>query len=136
MLFSVVVFVIRRTDSPEQIASAGRLLPVGNVAVIVGGLGVIVFGVWLAISLDGVQVWDGWVIAAIVLWAIASEAGRRADPEFAPCVSGPPSSSRPARPGPTPAAALARPSRGMLFHLIATVGTILILIDMIWKPGA
>ena len=137
VLFSVVVFVIRRTDSPEQIASAGRLLPVGNVAVIVGGLGVIVFGVWLAISLDGVQVWDGWVIAAIVLWAITSEAGRRADPEFAPCLQRANELVAAGQTGPdAQLSALARPSRGMLFHLIATVGTILILIDMIWKPGA
>ena len=35
----------------------------------VGSLGTIIFGVWLAISLDAYQVWDGWVIAAIVLWA-------------------------------------------------------------------
>ena len=84
VLFSVVIVAVRRTDSPEQVASAGRLLPVGNIAVVVGSLGVIVFGVWLAISLDGVKVWDAWVIVAIVLWAIATEAGRRSDPEFAP----------------------------------------------------
>ena len=45
--------------------------------VAVGSLGTIVFGVWLAISLDAYQVWDGWVLAAIVLWAIAVEVGRR-----------------------------------------------------------
>ena len=86
VLFTVVVVVVRRTDSPEQVVSAGRLLPVGNVVVVVGSLSVIIFGVWLAISLDGVKVWDAWVLAAIVLWAITSEAGRRSDPEFAPAI--------------------------------------------------
>ena len=39
VLFSVVIVAVRRTDSPEQVASAGRLLPVGNIAVVVGSLG-------------------------------------------------------------------------------------------------
>ncbi len=43
----------------------------------VGGLGVLVFGVWLALEVDGYELWDGWIIAAIVLWLIASGAGGR-----------------------------------------------------------
>jgi len=137
VLFSVVIVVVRRTDSPEQVVSAGRLLPVGNVAVIVGSLGVIVFGVWLAISLDGVKVWDAWVLAAIVLWAITSEAGRRSDPEFAPAIERANELVVAGQLGPdAELAGLARTSKGMTLHLIATVGTLLILIDMIWKPGA
>jgi hypothetical protein len=137
VLFWVVVIAVRGTDSPEQVASAGRLLPVGNVAVVVGSLGVIVFGVWLAISLDGVAVWDGWVIAAIVLWAIASEAGRRSDPEFAPAIERANELVAAGQLGPdAELAVLARTGRGLTLHLIATAGTLLILIDMIWKPGA
>jgi hypothetical protein len=33
----------------------------------VGLTGTLVFGVWLAISLDGYEPWDGWVIVAFVL---------------------------------------------------------------------
>ena len=137
VLFSVVIVVVRRTDSPEQVVSAGRLLPVGNVAVIVGSLGVIVFGVWLAISLEDVEIWDAWVLAAIVLWAIASEAGRRSDPEFAPAIERANElvAAGQLRPD-AKLAGLTRTSKGMALHLIATVGTLLILIDMIWKPGA
>ena len=109
----------------------------GNVAVVVGSLGVIVFGVWLAISLDGVQVWDGWVIAAIVLWAIASETGRRADPEFAPCVQRANELVAAGQTGPDAGLAeLARSGKGLMLHSIATVAVLLILVDMIWKPGA
>ena len=43
----------------------------------IGSIGVLVLGVWLAIDADAYQVWDGWVIAALVLWAIAVETGRR-----------------------------------------------------------
>jgi hypothetical protein len=45
------------------------------VIVIAGGLGVIVFGVWLAISLDGVKVWDGWVMASPRSGSAASQQG-------------------------------------------------------------
>jgi len=137
VLFWVVIVVVRRTDLPEQVASAARLLAVGNIAVIAGSLGVVVFGVWLAIALDGVKVWDGWVIAAIVLWAIATETGRRADPEFVPCVERARELVAAGQTGADPELAeLARTSRGLLLHAIATVATVLILVDMIWKPGA
>ncbi len=137
VLFSVVIAVIRRTDLPEQVASAGRLLGVGNVAVIAGGVGVLLFGIWLAIAIDGVAVWDGWVIAAIVLWAIAVETGRRSDPEFALAVTRSHELVAAGQLGPDPElAALARTSKGLTLHLIATIATILILVDMIWKPGA
>src|SRR5438045_808067 len=76
IVFWVAVVAIRRTDLPEQVAAASRLLPLTNVVVIVGSLGTIIFGVWLAIALDGIEVWNGWVIAAIILWAIATGAGQ------------------------------------------------------------
>jgi hypothetical protein len=137
VLFSVVVVVVRRTSLPEQVASVSRLLPVGSAAVIVGSLGVVVFGVWLAIALDGVQVWDAWVIAAILLWATASEAGRRTDKEFAPAVT---RARELVAAGSTQPddelRQLARTSRGLMLHTVASVAILLILIDMIWKPGA
>ena len=39
--------------------------------------GTLVFGIWLAISLDAYQLWDGWVIAALVLWAIGGFVGQQ-----------------------------------------------------------
>jgi hypothetical protein len=136
-LFWVAVVAIRRTDLPEQVAAAARLLPVGNVVVIAGTVGVIVFGVWLAIALDGIRVWDGWVIAAIVLWAIAAETGRRSGAEFSPCVERANELAAAGRTGPDPQLAeLGRTSRGLLFHSISTAAVLVILVDMIWKPGA
>ena len=44
---------------------------VGTIGTGVGAVGTIVFGIWLAFSLGGYRIWDGWIIAAIVLWAIA-----------------------------------------------------------------
>ncbi len=37
----------------------------------------LVFGIWLAIDVDGYEVWDGWVIAALVLWFVMGALGSR-----------------------------------------------------------
>ena len=41
----------------------------------VGGVGTIVFGVWLALNRPEYEIWDGWIIAALVLWVLANGAG-------------------------------------------------------------
>jgi len=137
IVFWVAVVALRRTDLPEQAAAAGRLLPLTNVVVTAGSLGVIIFGIWLAIALDGIEVWNGWVIAAIILWAIATGAGQRSGVEFAPCVARAKELVAAGQTGPdTQLPQLARTQRGLLLHSIATVSVLLILVDMIWKPGA
>jgi hypothetical protein len=80
----------------------------------VGGLGVLVLGIALALEVDEYELWDGWIIAAIVLWLVASAAG------------GP--LSRGVREGKDERA-------GMLLAVMA-LATLLLLIDMIFKPGA
>ena len=50
---------------------------VGTVGTGVGAVGTIVFGLWLAFSVGGYHIWDFWIIAALVLWAIAGGLGGR-----------------------------------------------------------
>ena len=91
-----------------------RLGQLGSAVVGVGMMGVLVFGVWLAISNDEYQLWDGWIIAALVLWAIAGATGQRSG-------------------------ALAQQGKlreSMRFHALTSVLVLLLLVDMIWKPGA
>lgn len=92
-----------------------RLFKVGVVGVGVGMTGTLVFGIWLAISVKGYEVWDGWVIAALVLWLIAGGTGDRAGR-----LSQEPGGLQ----------------RALTLHVISTLAVVLILIDMIWKPGA
>ena len=66
-----------RSDSPARVASTMLLARVGVILVGVGMAGTIVFGIWLAISLDAYQLWDGWVIAALVLWAVGGFTGQQ-----------------------------------------------------------
>src|SRR3954447_24523388 len=50
----------------------------------VGGAGTIIFGVWLALYIDGYELWDGWIVAAFILWAAAAETGRRSHAALRP----------------------------------------------------
>ena len=118
-LFWVVFVALRGTGSGD--ATVAGLMRVGAIVVGIGSLGTIVFGIWLAISLNAYQVWDGWVIAAIVLWAIAVATGKRSGDILG------------ADPG---AASEETQRRAMLLHGIASVLVVLVLVDMIWKPGA
>ncbi len=135
-IFSVMIAALWRTDDPSAVTSFMPLNLVGNALVILGSLGTIVFGVWLAISLDAYQVWDGWVIAAIVLWVLLAAVGKqtgdgyRATAETAAQLV---SSGSPRSPE---LAASMGATRAFWFHVTACVIVILILLDMIWKPGA
>jgi hypothetical protein len=80
-----------------------------------GALGVLVFGVWLAIDVDGYELWDGWVIAALVLWLIAGGVSGRL------------------------AGGLREGDHSVnprLLVVLMALATTLLLLDMIFKPGA
>ncbi len=57
--------------------AGGRTLFVADRCWDVGGLGTLVLGVWLALYLDQYEIWDGWIIGAIVLWLVATGLGRQ-----------------------------------------------------------
>jgi hypothetical protein len=137
VVFWVAIVAIRRTDSPEQVVAVGRLFPAATVAVAIGSLGTIILGVWLAIALDGVAVWSGWVIAAIILWAIGTDTGRRGGTFYMACIDRAKELVASGHTGPdAELAELGRTRRGLLLHSIGSFAVLLILIDMIWKPGA
>lgn len=94
------------------------LLPLAEVLWAIGGLGVLVLGIALAIEVDAYEIWDGWVLIAIVLWAIASESGRRVGLGYRSLRSG--TGSR----------------ASIAMHVIVAAAVLLLLVDMIYKPGA
>jgi hypothetical protein len=137
VLFWIVVVVIRRIDLPGATIRMEPVVTVGNVAVGIGGTGTITFGIWLAISLDAYKVWDGWVIAAIALWAIAMETGRRAGAAYTVGMKRAGELQASGQTGPSAELhALNRTAPGLLMHALTTTAVALVLLDMIWKPGA
>ena len=75
-------------------------------------------GIWLALDVDGYEIWDGWILGAIVLWAVATETGRRARRR----------ARRPRAPPLAPAPTI--------WHWLRTLLVIALLVVMVWKPGA
>lgn len=131
VLFSVLVFSGRRMTTLEQTRTLFRVAPVGN-ALIIAGIGLVfVFGVILALDSDRFNIWDGWVIAGIVLWALFAGVGQRSGKYYDDV-------QKLAEQDGNEAEVLARlrASTGALLHLATVALFILILLDMIFKPGA
>jgi heme A synthase len=137
VLFWVLIVAVRRTDLPGVTAGMEPMAKVGNVAVVIGIAGTIVFGIWLALSYGDYDLWDGWIIGAIVLWAIATETGRRSGTEYTRAMEKAQKLQAAGQTGPSPElGAMNRTQSGLLMHTLSSLATLFILIDMIWKPGA
>lgn len=87
----------------------------------VSGLLVVVFGVWLALYVDGYAIWDGWILGAIVLFGAAGAFGARARLVVHQGLEA--GGRRP-------------PGRVTIWHWLRTAAVVAILVLMIWKPGA
>ena len=111
--FLLVGTVVMLSSVALGSAAPGRTVSLANLMWDVGGIGTLVFGIWLALDIDGYGILDFWIIAAIVLWAIATELGRRA----------------------REAVSENAPSFAQ-WHWLRTAVVVLLLADMIFKPGA
>jgi uncharacterized membrane protein len=137
VLFWVMIVAVRRTDTPEGTIRMAPVAKVGNAAAGIGGVGTIVFGIWLAFSVGGYDIWDGWIIAAIVLWFVATGVGGRTGKEYMAGMKKAEELQAAGQTGPsTELLAINRTQRGIVLHAVGSLVTLLILIDMIWKPGA
>jgi len=137
IVFWVLIVAVRKTDTPEGAIRLGPLTRVGNAVIGVGMGGTIVLGIWLAFSVGGYDIWDGWIIAALVLWVIAAALGQRVEAAYEPGVKKAQELRAAGQTGPSAELmVLNRTSKGLLLQALVSVVVLLILIDMIWKPGA
>jgi hypothetical protein len=137
ILFWVLIVAVRRTDTPDATIRMGPAVKVGNAAVGIGAGGTIILGIWLAFSVGGYDIWDAWIVAALVLWALAAEFGRRTGTAYMEGMKKAQELRAGGQAGPsTELLAINRTSNGVLFHALASAVVVLILVDMIWKPGA
>ena len=137
VLFWVLVVAVRKTDTPDETIRMEPIVKVGNVAVGIGAVGTILLGIWLAFALDGYAIWDGWIIAAIVLWAIAGGIGQRTGAAYMQGMTKAKELDAAGQSGSNAELlALNRTSTGLLMQSLASIVLLLILLDMIFKPGA
>jgi hypothetical protein len=136
-LFWVIIVAVRRFDTPEATLRLGLPARLAGAAVGAGAIGTIIFGIWLALSYGDYDLWDGWIIAAIVLWAVSMALGQRTNAAYAVGTKKAMELQRAGQSGPSADLLAAnRTSTGVVLQLLASIVILLILIDMIWKPGA
>ena len=137
IVFWVLIVAVRRTDTPEATIAMQPVVKVGNAAVAVGATGTIVLGIWLAFSVGGYDIWDGWIVAALVFWLLAAETGRRTGAEYTAGLTKSQELQAAGHTGPSAELlAVNRTQRGLFMHMLTSLIIVLIVIDMIWKPGA
>jgi len=133
VLYSVLVFNGRRTQSPDQRRLLFRIAPIGTPLIGGGSVLALILGVILAIDSDQYEIWNGWIIAAIVLWALMGAIGARTGKYYTDV-------QKLAEEGGDSAqqevVARLRAPTGALLHLGTMLVFVLILLDMIFKPGA
>jgi hypothetical protein len=111
--FAVAITAVTYSAVALGAPAGGQAVRVADVCWNVGGIGTLVFGIWLALYVDGYEVWDGWILGAIVLWLVATGTGERARTQ------------------------LAEGARGMATtHWVRTLAVLGLLVLMVWKPGA
>jgi len=137
VLFWVMVVAVRRIDTPADTLRLGPMAKVGNATVGAGMGGTILFGVWLAFSYGGYDIWDGWILAALVLWFVGAGLGQRTGKAY---MEGPRKAQEleaAGQTGPNPELlAINRTQTGLLMHTLTSLVVLAIILDMIWKPGA
>ena len=121
----------------QQIALARQLLLSDGVPWLTltgtGGVG----KTHLALSVGNYDLWDGWIIAAIVIWVIAAVLGQRTGMEYMRGMKKAQELQAAGQPGSSPELlAVNRTQTGVLLHAAVSLVFVLIVIDMIWKPGA
>jgi uncharacterized membrane protein len=137
VLFWVLVVAVRSVDTPEGTIRMEPMAKVGNAAIGIGMVGTIVFGLWLAFSVGGYEIWDGWIIAALVLWVFSGALGQRTGAAYMEGMNKAKELRAAGQTGPSgELLALNRTSTGALLHVLSSVVVLLVIIDMVWKPGA
>jgi hypothetical protein len=112
LFVSLVVMTAVFVGAPSDRA----LIATANAGAAVGLIGTVIFGIALALDIDGYSPWDGWIVIALGLWAVIAETGRRAYQQFPP-------------------GGQVTPDR-VRWHWITVAVTVLLLADMVWKPWA
>ena len=137
VLFWILIVAVRGIDTPDETIRMEPIVKVGNAVVGVGAVGTIVLGIWLAFSLDSYAVWDGWIIAAIVLWAVSGAFGQRTGAAYMRGMTKAKELDAAGQGGPnSELLALNRTTNGVVLHLLTSLAVLLLLLDMIFKPGA
>jgi hypothetical protein len=135
--FWILIVAVRRVDTADETLRMGPASRVAGACVGLGAGGAIAFGLWLAFSAGGYDIWDGWIIAGLVLWAISMALGSRTSAAYNQGVEKALALKAAGQDAPNAELlALNRTSQGVVLQALTSVAVLLVLLDMIFKPGA
>ena len=117
-----------RSAGSVEAAPFLRLSRLGSRLWDIGGAGTLIFGIWLAVYVEGYELWDGWIVAAFVLWVIAAAAGTRVGAAFRRAFG--------ADAGHGELGGSIRSQRALIVHAVMALSVAALLVVMIYKPGA
>ena len=129
-VFSTAILGATRARLPADADAFLGLARPGGVLFDVGGVLLIVFGIWLAFEAD-YGITDEWIVASIVLWLVAAFTGTRARTRLLSA------RGRVAEPGAgADAGALVAESGAVPLYAVAVASVLAMLLLMVFKPGA
>ena len=138
VVFWIIAVAGRNTDRPSESLRLFTIARPANILVIVGTMGTLIFGIWLAIDSDAYKVWDGWVLLAIALWVVAAGTGQRGGQTYAEAQKLAAQLAADGS-GDEPSAELRvrlQDRRAMWLNIVSSAAVLAILVVMIYKPGA
>jgi hypothetical protein len=112
--FLLAVTIVMYSAVALGATTSPRILFVADRCWDVGGLGTLIFGIWLALNLDQYDFFDGWILLALLLWFVATGLGQAVQRRIG---------------GDDIRSVIA-------LHWIRTIVVVGLLVTMIWKPGA
>ena len=126
----------RRGERPSEIALLLGLTRIPLVAINLGMLMTIVFGLWLVVHLDGYEWTEGWILGSLLLWVLSGALGylggtRERETRL--------EAERLAAESDTPSDALRARLRDRASNMLSWgsgLAALVILVLMIWKPGS
>jgi drug/metabolite transporter (DMT)-like permease len=137
VLFTFLIAWLWKRDVPSDIARVSGISRLGSILVGVGSIGVLILGIALAFEADSYAIWDPWIVAAIVLWLAFAVLGGRTGKAYDAAVSRARALVTEGRDEPNPElGAMFRSRAAVGFHLASVAAVLLLLLDMIFKPGA
>ena len=137
VVYSVLTVVGWRNDRPSRAAALHRIGKVALPMVIGGGVGALIFGIWLAIYVDGYELWDGWILASLALWVVATATGQMSGRDYVK--AGELATRLTAEGHDEPSGELRQLTQsrhGLVLQLVSDAAVLTLLILMIYKPGA
>ena len=137
VVFTILTVVLWNVDRPATaVALFGVARPAG-VLVAIGGMGTLIFGIWLAIYLDAYHPWDGWILGALALWAVAGGAGGRTGKHYTAAQKlAERLLAQERRDGSGELAAALRAPLALVLQGVTVLALVGLLALMVYKPGA